>query len=137
MNKMLIITAAAGLAALAAGSFADDQKMKVTVEASRIVPADVGHTYAGIPIKSFSLSYEVSIDDLDVTSSAGLAAAEKRVNNAALAACKEINRESTGLSPLGSSTLSPSDEVCARDAARKTMVKLHKAIAAAAKVPNK
>jgi hypothetical protein len=79
----------------------------------------------------------VSIDDLDVTSKAGLAAAEKRINNAALAACKGINRESTNSSTFDSSTLSPSDEVCAKEAAHITIVKLHQAIAAAAKVPNK
>ncbi|MGO9995682.1 MAG: UrcA family protein [Steroidobacteraceae bacterium] len=85
-------------------------------------------------MKSFTLSYEVSLDDLDMTSSAGLAAAEKRVNNAAVAACKGINRESTGTSTFDS--LSPNDELCAKESARKAIVKLHRAIAAAAKAPN-
>jgi len=130
MNKMLIITAAAGLAAIAAGSFAADQKLeKVTVEASGVVKEDAGRTTTGIPIRSYSLSYEVSIDDLDVNSSAGMAAAEKRVNNAALAACKEISREGRNLSP--------SEEECAKEAARKAIVKLHHDIAAATKVSGK
>jgi UrcA family protein len=135
MNKMLVVIAAAGtLGALTGGSLAAEKLGKVTVEASRIVEQDAGRSYGGIPIKSFSFSYEVSLDDLDMTSSAGLAAAEKRVNNAALEACKQINNESTHTFP---GNLAPSNEECAKDAARKAMVKLHQAIAAGAKNPNK
>jgi UrcA family protein len=134
MNKLLVVIAAAGtLGAFTGGSFAAEQKLgKVTVETSRIVEEKAGLTNTGIPLRSYSLSYEVSLDDLDMTSRAGVAAAEKRVNNAALEACKQINNESTHLFPTDQ--LSPSTEDCAKDAARKAMVKLHQAIAAAAKV---
>jgi len=136
MNKMLIVTAAAGLAAIATGTFAADQKLgKVTVEASKIVEQPAGRSYAGFPIKSFSLSYDVSFDDLDMTSKSGLAAAEKRVNTAALEACKQINNESTHMFPTDE--LSPSVEACAKDAAKEAMVKVHHAVAAAAKASSK
>ena len=134
MNKLLVVIAAAGtLGAFTGGSFAAEQRLgKVTVETSRIVEEKAGLTNTGVPLRSYSLSYEVSLDDLDMTSSAGVAAAEKRVNNAALEACKQINNESTHLFPTDQ--LSPSIENCAKDTARKAMVKLHQAIAATAKV---
>lgn len=136
MNKLLVVIATAGtLGAFAGGVLAAEQKLKVTVETSRIVEEKAGFTSTGIPLRSFALSYEVSLDDLDMTSSAGVAAAEKRINNAALEACKQINNESTHLFPTDQ--LSPSTEDCAKDAARKAMARLHQAIAAAAKNPNK
>jgi UrcA family protein len=136
MNKLLVVIVAAGtLGAFTGGVLAADQKLgKVTVETSRIMEEKAGVTSTGIPLTSFTLSYEVSLDDLDMTSSAGVAAAEKRINNAALEACKQINSESTHLFP--SDKLSPSTEDCAKIAARKAMGKLHQALAAA-KVPGK
>jgi UrcA family protein len=136
MNKLLVVIVAVGtLGAFTGGVLAADQKLgKITVETSRIVEEKAGFTSTGIPLRSFTLSYDVSLGDLDMTSSAGVAAAEKRINNAALEACKQINSESTHLFPAD--RLSPSIEDCAKDAARKAMVKLHQAIAAA-KVPGK
>ncbi len=137
MNKLLVVIVAAGtLGAFTGGGFAAEEKLgKIRVETSRLVQENAGLTYTGIPLRSYSLSYEVSLDDLDMTSSAGVAAAEKRVNNAALDACNQINNESTHLFPTDN--LSPSIKDCAKDAARKAMVKLHQAIASSAKVSDK
>jgi len=137
MKKMLVIVAAiATLGVLTGQSFADDQKVgKITVQASQVVEQAAGQTYAGIPITSFSFSYEVSFDDLDMTTKAGLAAAEKRVNIAASEACKQINNESTHMFP--GEKLTPSDEACAKNAAKEAMRKVRLAVAAAAKAPSK
>jgi UrcA family protein len=67
----------------------------------------------------------VSHSGLDLTSSAGIAALEKRVSDAALAACKEISR----LHPAAK----PDDAACAKAAVDEAMVKVREVVAAAAK----
>ena len=130
MGKCLIIATVGTLVAfVAGGAVADKRPEQVTVEAARILTTEAGQTYAGIPVKKLSLSYEVSLDDLDLSSSAGVAAAEKRVNNAAQAACKEIGHDS----PFSQ----PSQEACAKAAADRAIAKVHALAAAAAKPPAK
>ena len=125
MNKLLTGTAlAAGLLVVAAGSYAADKKTEeVKVEASGIVEKDAGHSESGLSIKSYSVSYEVSLDDLDLTTADGYAAAEKRVDNAAAAACKEIG--------LKYPESTPGDDKCAKQTASKAKARLHKAVGAA------
>ena len=68
-------------------------------------------------------------DGLDLASEAGAKELEKRIDDAALTACKEIGRlypEST-----------PSGEACARKAAKTPMFKANKLISAARKAPAK
>jgi len=70
----------------------------VTVKASRIISEkSVGKTSIGIPIVDISLSYGVSAKDLDLASHAGAMELEKRVNDAALEACKELNPPVSGI----------------------------------------
>jgi len=67
---------------------------EVTVQATRNVSTKlVGSTSSGIPIKEVSLSYGVSTAGLDLATVAGAEELDKRINDAALAACKEVGRQ--------------------------------------------
>lgn len=101
------------------------QTEEVTVTATRMVEKTVGHAPSGAPIVNISLSYGVSYAGLDLASNAGATELEKRVNDAATAACKEISRAH----PLGG--LAPNDAACAKTAADEAMTKVHELVAAA------
>ncbi len=91
----ILIRGAIGLLAVSSVStlvVADDMG-EVTVQASRVVSKTVGKTASGIPIVDVSLSYGVSAKDLDLSSHAGFVEMQKRVNDAAQAACKELSRQ--------------------------------------------
>jgi UrcA family protein len=122
----ILIRGAIGLLAVTSLStlvLAEDMG-EVQVQASRVVSKTVGTTASGVPIVDISLSYGVSAKDLDLTSHAGFMAMQKRINDAAQAACKELGRQ------YPDST--PSDTDCAKNAAAKAMVKVN-ALAAAGK----
>jgi UrcA family protein len=129
MNRLLSVTAVAVVASgflcsIAAAQNADE----VTVTASRVLTeTPAGHTASGIPINDISLSYGVSYAGLDLASHSGATELEKRVHDAALAACKEISRQR----PLDH--LTPDDAGCARTAADKAMPEVHERVAAAEK----
>ena len=100
------------------------------MQATRTVNAKlVGKTPSGIPIQDVSLSYGVSAADLDLAPAAGAEELEKRVNDAALAACKEVGRQY----PLAT----PSDAECAKAAAKEAMVKARELVHAARKAAAK
>ena len=124
--RMLLTKAAIGglaIATVSTAAIADQRLEQVRVEASRIVTTDAGKTFAGFPVKNINLSYEVSLDDLDLMTSDGVSTAEKRINNAAAAACKEIGTKAPDSTPA--------DAQCAKTTARKPLAQLHQAIAAA------
>jgi len=126
--RNILITAVVGASAAALiGAIAVAQTTpEVTVQATRAVTTKlVGRTSSGIPIEEVSLSYRVSAADLDLASAAGAQQLEKRVNDAALAACKEIGRQYP--------TATPSDSECAKAAAKQAMDKAHELIHAASK----
>ncbi|MGO8858043.1 MAG: UrcA family protein [Steroidobacteraceae bacterium] len=104
---------------------------EITVQATRILNTKiVGRSEtSGAPILDVSVSYGVKIDDLDLASHYGPIQLEKRVRDAAMAACKEISRQ------YPDST--PSDDICAKAAADKAMVKVHELVAAAGKASAK
>lgn len=125
----------AKLGLLAAGAFlihgaVDAQNLEeVTVQAKRIVKKVVGRSSTGVPIEDISLSYGVSAAGLDLGSGAGASELERRVKDAATAACEEIGRQYPDATP--------SDRECARIAADQAMVKARELIAAAKKTPGK
>jgi UrcA family protein len=129
--RKILYGVALGLAAtaLVAGSAYAQQAEEVKVEASRIVKEKIGRAPSGAPINAISLSYRVSYADLDLKTSAGANALEKRVNEAAQSACKEITR----LHPMAQ----PGDAECVRAAVGEAMVRVHEAVAAAGKAPPK
>jgi UrcA family protein len=131
MRKILMCAAGGALAAALIGATAIAQKSEeVVVQASRIVTTGVGRDAAtGAPINDITLSYGVSYSGLDLASTAGAAELEKRVNDAAQQACKEIGRQ------YPQST--PADAECAKAASAKAMVRVHELVNTAAKKPAK
>jgi len=126
MSKKLI-TVAVGLlagASLSAVIIAQDMG-EVTVQASRVVKKVIGTTASGVPIEDISLSYGVSTAGLDLSTSAGAAELQKRVGNAATAACKELARQY----PTSTTT----DTECVKKATDKAMVRVNELVAAAKK----
>src|SRR5271168_2227376 len=80
-------------AAWASSIVVAQQTEEVSVQASRIFAKQVGRDTAAMPIMNISLSYGVSYAGLDLVSKAGVVELEKRVSDAALKACEEINRQ--------------------------------------------
>src|SRR3974390_2256994 len=97
MSKRLISVAVGLLAgaSLSAVVVAEDMG-EVSVQASRVVKKVIGTTSSGVPIEDISLSYGVSTAGLDLSTSAGAAELQRRVGNAATAACKELGRQYPG-----------------------------------------
>jgi UrcA family protein len=126
MTRILIGIAAGLLAVTSVSTIAlAEDTGSVTVQASRVVNAKtVGHTASGVPIVDVSMSYGVSAAGLDLVSHAGVVELEKRVNDAAHAACKELGRQYP--------ESLPNDAECAKTAAEKAIVKVHELAAAAA-----
>lgn len=87
---------------------------EITVEATRMVDA-----------KPVSRSSIVNVKDLDLTSNVGLQELGKRIEHAAMAACKELGRQ------YPKST--PGDDECADSAAQKALDQFHERVNAAAK----
>jgi UrcA family protein len=124
MSKRLIKVAVGLLATGAVTGIVIAQDMgEVTVQASRVVKKTIGTTASGIPIQDISLSYGVSTAGLDLTSSAGAAALQKRIGDAAKAACKELARQYPDNST--------SDADCVKNATDRAMVKVNEVLAAA------
>ena len=124
------LMAAAFALSLASGTAIAQEVEKITVQATRMITTKtVGRTPSGVPIVDVSLSYGVSVAGLDLGSSKGAAELEKRIHDAARAACREIGRQYPDASP--------GDTECARVAADKAMVKARELIAAAQKTPGK
>ena len=98
---------------------------EITVQATRILNTKTVERNAstGAPILDVSVSYGIRVTDLDLASHYGPIQLEKRVRDAAMAACKDISRQ------YPDST--PSDEVCAKAAADKAMVNVRELVAAA------
>ena len=131
MRKILMCAAGGALAtALMSTTAIAQPTQEVVVQATRIVTTTVGRDAAtGAPINNITLSYGVSYAGLDLASYAGVTELEKRVNDAAQTACKEIGRQ------YPHST--PADEECAKAAAKKAMVKVHELASAAGNKPAK
>jgi UrcA family protein len=127
-----LVAAAVGVAAAAvvsSGAVAQTVA-EVTVQATRNVSTKlVGKTSSGIPIQEVSFSYGVSTAGLDLATVAGAEELDKRINDAALAACQEVGRQ------YPKST--PTDAECAQAAAKKAMVTAHELVHAANKASTK
>ncbi len=130
MRRILFGITVGLLACTVAGAPARSEPLEgVNVEASRVIKETVGRAPNSAPIQAISLSYRVTYADLDLATTDGAAKLEKRVQDAAMAACKEISK----MYPLAT----PDDMACARKAAADAMVKVKEAVAAAGKAPKK
>ena len=125
--KVLTVAAVAFMSSIAVAQ----NLQEITVQATRILNTKtVGRNpTTGAPILDVSVSYGIKYDDLDLASHYGPIQLEKRVRDAAMAACKEISRQ------YPDST--PSDNICAKEAADKAMVNVHELVAAASKASTK
>ncbi len=126
MKRFLCGFALALAAVTIGGASAYGQEVEgVIVTGSRMVKENIGRSPSGVPISEISLSYKVSYADLDLGSTEGKVALEKRINDAARAACKEISRLHPGAKP--------DDAGCTKAAVDEAMIRVREAIAAAGK----
>jgi UrcA family protein len=116
----LAVIAAAGATLLSAGAHGQAMEV-VTVEAVREII--VGKSPIGAPIKELSIRSRVTFADLDLTTAAGAAALQKRVEDTAKSTCKEIRIE---IPAEGSSV-----EKCVKDAIADAQPQVDQAIAEA------
>jgi UrcA family protein len=119
-SASLAMIAAAGATLLSAGAYGQAMEV-VTVEAVREII--VGKSAIGAPIKELSIRSRVTFADLDLTTAAGAAALQKRVEDTAKSTCKEIKVD---LPAEGSSV-----EKCVKDALAGAQPQIDKAIAEA------
>ena len=126
MDTVLTRVAAGASAAIfmVSGTAAAQNAKEIKIQAERVINEKVtAHITGGGKIIELTLSYPVSFADLDITSLTGAAELEKRVKDAARAACEEIGYKYPGATP--------SDAVCAQKAAAKAMGEVRKMVAAA------
>jgi UrcA family protein len=114
----LAMIAAAGATLLSAGAYGQAMEV-VTVEAVREII--VGKSTIGAPIKELSIRSRVTFADPDLTTAAGAAALQKRVEDTAKSTCKEIKVDV----PAEGSTV----EKCVKDALAGAQPQVDKAIA--------
>ena len=120
----LAIATIAAAAALASGIAVAQNLEEITVQGTRVLDVkDAGRSNTGIPLRDVSLSYGVNIADLDLATQYGPMALEKRVKDAAMAACEELGQK------YPQST--PNTEACAKTASDKAMVRAHQLVAKA------
>jgi len=119
-SASLAMIAAAGATLLSAAAYGQAMEV-VTVEAVREII--VGKSAIGAPIKELSIRSRVTFADLDLTTAAGAAALQKRVEDTAKSTCKEIKVD---LPAEGSSV-----EKCVKDALAGAQPQIDKAIAEA------
>jgi UrcA family protein len=127
--NLIAVTLMAAASALCADVVVAQNMEEITVQGTRSLKTEVVDRTHTIPIVDVSLGYGVSTAGLDLATTSGVAELDKRVHDAAIAACREIGRQ------YPDST--PTDEVCAKKAADKAMVKVREAAAAASKGADK
>jgi len=127
MSRIRFGIALGVISSLCIGATAMAQQIEeVSVTASRaLTEKPAGRSSSGIPLVDISLSYGVSYADLDLATHSGATELDKRVNDAASEACKEISRQR----PLAS--LTPDDASCAKTAAKHAMIKVDQLVATA------
>ncbi|MGE0031099.1 MAG: UrcA family protein [Steroidobacteraceae bacterium] len=117
MRKLLQAQAIALLAAVAvSGSAVGQETEEVTVRGPGIQTTEVERSATGVPVVMFTVSYKVSYEDLDLTTTEGMAELTKRIEDAAKQGCREIG--------LAYRTAQPSDWLCARHATREAMAEV-------------
>jgi len=126
MRRIHFQLAAAATSALISTIVFSRSTQEITVVGTRAFTAkEVGQAPTGVAVVKISLNYGVGVSDLDLASTTVAAELETRINNAAMAACKEITRQYPNAAPSG--------EVCAKTAAKKAMARAHELEAAAKK----
>ena len=123
MRKILQAQAIALLAAVSiGGSAVAQQTEEVTVRGPGIQSTEVERSSTGVPVVMFTVSYKVSYEDLDLTTTEGMAELTKRIEDAAMQGCREIG--------LAYRTAQPSDWLCAKYATKEALAEVQQLIAA-------
>ena len=123
MRKMFRPQAIALLAAVAiSGSVVGQETDEVTVRGPGIQSTEVERTSMGVPVVMFTVSYKVSYDDLNLTTTDGMAELTKRIEVAAEQGCREIG--------LAYRTAQPSDWSCAKHATKEAIAEVEQLAAA-------
>lgn len=124
MNKSLQAQVMALLAAVAiSGSAIGQETEEVTVRGTAgIQSTEVDRSSTGVPVVMYTVSYQVSYEDLDLTTAAGMAELNKRVEDAARQGCREIG--------LAYHFAQPSDWLCTRHATNEAMAEVQQLVAA-------
>lgn len=123
MRKTLQARAIALLAAVAiSGSALGQETEEVTVRGPGIQSTEVERSSTGVAVVMLTVSYKVSYEDLDLTTTDGMAELTKRIEDAAKEGCREIG--------LAYRTAQPSDWLCARDATKEAIAAVEQRVAA-------
>lgn len=133
MNRILVamgVGMALSVATASIGATPDLQEIVVTAKGV-IVETPTGKSASGVPIVDMSVSYGVSYAGLDLSSAAGVAEIEKRVNDAAKDACHEIGAKRPA------QQFTTTELQCTKASVEKAMVRVHELIAEAGKRTSK
>ena len=121
MKSRLIGITVAAICLWVGGIAAAQNVEEVTVQGTRVLDIKDGQ-YAGVSVRDVSLSYGINIADINLASQSGPFELEKRIRQAALAACEQLGRQYP--------QSSPSDGECTTAAVNKAMIKAHELVAA-------
>lgn len=123
MRKLLQAQIIALLAAVSiSGSAVGQQADEVTVRARGVERTEFERSSTGVPVVMLTVSYKVSYQDLDLTTTEGMAELTKRIEDAAKHGCREIG--------LAYRTAQPSDWLCARLATKEAIAEVRQLTAA-------
>lgn len=124
MLKMLIAVVIGAAATLTADPSTAQPPPEVKVVASRALNTKSARTANGVPIHAVLLGFGVKSDGLDLASHEGHVKLERRVADAAKAACRELGKK------YPKST--PTDAQCAKETTDRAMAEVQELEAAAA-----
>ncbi|MGD9598559.1 MAG: UrcA family protein [Steroidobacteraceae bacterium] len=122
-ERLAVTGAALVVSALLSSAALADQLPGVHVQAMRVHKERVMDPSSPFPVDEITLSYHVSPMGLDLKTREGAKALEKRVEDAAASACREIGK----LYPLSE----PDDYECAHISAHAAMPQVEAMVAAA------
>jgi UrcA family protein len=90
-GRRISLAVAAAAVAVAYGASAAEPATEVIVEAPRVARSTEHVSTLGAPVQVASIRYRVSYADLNLASASGAQALEKRVHDAAVQACKDLD----------------------------------------------
>jgi UrcA family protein len=103
-----------------------DQTSEITIQGKQVqVTKTVEQPFSGEPIDRYSFTTPVNLDNLDLSTPAGVAALKKRVAEAAKEGCDELQQAAAPMDLLAD------DDTCVQESTAEGMVKARAAIAAA------
>jgi UrcA family protein len=103
-----------------------DQTSEITIQGKHVqVTKTVERSYSGEPIDRYTFTTPVNVDNLDLSTPAGVAELNKRVREAAKEGCDELQQAAAPMDLLAD------DKTCVQEATAAAMARTRAAIAAA------